>query len=194
MCYIFCCSIIQGVRFNYHQRNVRSRVSISNFQVSVSAFLTKSRSRLEIWARSRSRRLRSRLHHCALHPFINFLMDVKSQCVLIYLSLSNLSELGNFRDAINKDSNARKCWKVWKQIHNYFPIKKTFKRSKIILNRFFNIPTMISAQNIIFSASWNTISLTGNSNVFLTISYFYKSNHRKERPFFIQISFWCSFD
>ena len=36
-------------------RNVRSRVSVSNFQVSVSAFMTKSR--------SRSRRLRSRLHH-----------------------------------------------------------------------------------------------------------------------------------
>jgi len=25
MCQIFCCSIIQGVGFNYHQRNVRSR-------------------------------------------------------------------------------------------------------------------------------------------------------------------------
>jgi len=36
------------------------------FQVSVSAFMTKSLSRLEIWARSlsRSRRLRSRLHRC----------------------------------------------------------------------------------------------------------------------------------
>jgi len=47
---------------------VRSRVSVSNFQVSVpvSAFMTKSRPRLEIWARSRfrSRKLRSRLHHC----------------------------------------------------------------------------------------------------------------------------------
>ena len=31
MCQIFCCSIIQGVSFNYHQRNVRSRVSVSNF-------------------------------------------------------------------------------------------------------------------------------------------------------------------
>jgi len=59
---IFCCSIIQGVSFNYHQRTVRSRVLVSNFQVSVSAFMTKSR--LEIWARSRSRRLRSRLQHC----------------------------------------------------------------------------------------------------------------------------------
>ena len=71
MCQIFCCSIIQGLSFNYHHRNVRSRVSVSvsNFQVSVSvsAFMPKSRSRLEIWARSRSRsrsrRLRSRLHH-----------------------------------------------------------------------------------------------------------------------------------
>ena len=45
---ILCCSIIQGVSFNYHQRNVRSRVSVSNFQVSVSAFMTKSRSHLEI--------------------------------------------------------------------------------------------------------------------------------------------------
>ena len=62
MCQIFCCSIIP-VSFNYHQRNVRSRVSVSNFQVSVSAFMTKSRSRFKIWARSRSRRLRSRLHH-----------------------------------------------------------------------------------------------------------------------------------
>ena len=58
--------------FNYHQRNVRSRVSVSvsNFQVSVSAVMTKCRSwsRLEIWTRSRSwsRRLRSRLHHCLL--------------------------------------------------------------------------------------------------------------------------------
>jgi len=49
---------IQGVSFNYHHRNVRSRVL-----VSVSPFMTRSRSRLEIWARSRSRRLRSRLHH-----------------------------------------------------------------------------------------------------------------------------------
>ena len=34
---IFCCSIIQGVSLNYHRRNVRSRVTVSNFQVSVSA-------------------------------------------------------------------------------------------------------------------------------------------------------------
>ena len=40
---IFSCSVIQGVSFNYHQRNVRSRVSVSNFQVLVSAFVTKSR-------------------------------------------------------------------------------------------------------------------------------------------------------
>jgi len=57
MCQIIFCSIIQGVSFDYHQRNVRCRVSVL-------AFMTKSRSRLEIWARSRSRRLRSRLHHC----------------------------------------------------------------------------------------------------------------------------------
>ena len=62
MCQIFCCSIIR-ISFNNHQRNVRSRVSVSNFQVSVSAFMTKSRSRFKVWARSRSRRLRSRLHH-----------------------------------------------------------------------------------------------------------------------------------
>ena len=70
MCQIFHCFIIQGVGFNYHQRNVRSQASVSNFQVSVSAFMTKSRSRLEIWARSRSRRLRSRLHHCRLLRFL----------------------------------------------------------------------------------------------------------------------------
>jgi len=68
MCQIFCCSIIHSVSFN-HQRNVRSRISVSHFQVSVSDFMTKSRSRsrLEIWARSRSRRLRSRLHHWHAH-------------------------------------------------------------------------------------------------------------------------------
>jgi len=43
MCQIFSCSVIQGVSFNYHQSNVRSRVSASNFQVSVSAFMTNSR-------------------------------------------------------------------------------------------------------------------------------------------------------
>jgi len=65
MWHLFCCCIIQGVSFNYHHRNVRSRVSVSNFQVSVSAFMTKSRSRprLEIWARSWPQRLRSRLYH-----------------------------------------------------------------------------------------------------------------------------------
>ena len=68
MCQIFCCSIVQGVSFNYYQRNVRSRVSVSNFQVSVwSRLLWQSLglvSKFEIWTRSRSRRLRSRLHHC----------------------------------------------------------------------------------------------------------------------------------
>jgi len=58
MCQIFCCNIIQEVSFNYHQRNVRSRTS------RYPAFMTKSRSRLEIWARSR--RLRFRLNHCNL--------------------------------------------------------------------------------------------------------------------------------
>ena len=29
MCQIFCCCIIQGVSFNYHHRNVRSRSQIS---------------------------------------------------------------------------------------------------------------------------------------------------------------------
>jgi len=73
LCLLFCYCVIQGVSFNCHHRNVRSRVSVSvsNFQVSVSAFMTKSwsrsRSRLEIWAMSRSRRLRSRLHHWLLH-------------------------------------------------------------------------------------------------------------------------------
>ena len=84
MCQVFCCCIIQGVSFHYHERNVRSRVSVlvSNFQVSVSvsvsAFMTKSRSRLEIRARSRSRsrRLRSRLHHCLIDFFQNFLEEI----------------------------------------------------------------------------------------------------------------------
>jgi len=83
LCQIFCCSSIQGVSFNYHQRNVRSRVSVSNYQVSVSAFMTKFWSRLEIWARSpsRSRRLRSRLHHCILllRPTLDFDAD-SSHC------------------------------------------------------------------------------------------------------------------
>jgi len=39
------CSIFQGVSFNYHQGNVRSPFSVSSFQVSVSAFMAKSRSR-----------------------------------------------------------------------------------------------------------------------------------------------------
>ena len=54
MCQIFFCCIIQGVSFYFNHRNVRSWVSASNLQVSVSAFMTKSRSRLEIWARFRS--------------------------------------------------------------------------------------------------------------------------------------------
>jgi len=31
--HLFYCCISQGVSFNYHHRNVRSRVSVSNFQV-----------------------------------------------------------------------------------------------------------------------------------------------------------------
>ena len=79
MCLLFCYCVIQGVSFNYHHRNVRSRVSVSvsNFQVSVSAFMTKSRSRLEIWARSRSRRLRSRLHHWYTQNIIKYALKVR---------------------------------------------------------------------------------------------------------------------
>jgi len=64
----FVAAFFKELALNYHQRNVRSpvSVSVSKFRVSVSAFMTnsRSRSRLEISARSRSRRLRSRLHHC----------------------------------------------------------------------------------------------------------------------------------
>ena len=42
MCQTFCCSIIQEVSYNYHQRNVRSRVSVPNFQVSRSRLLWQS--------------------------------------------------------------------------------------------------------------------------------------------------------
>ena len=47
---------------------LKSRLSVSNYEsrVTVSDFLMKSRSRLEILTRSRSRRLRSRLHHWLL--------------------------------------------------------------------------------------------------------------------------------
>jgi len=45
--------------------------------------------------------------HDILYPFINFLMDVKSQCEHIYLSLSDLSELGSCSDETNKHLNAR---------------------------------------------------------------------------------------
>jgi len=58
---IFCCSIIEGVNFNYHQRNVRSLFSVSNFQVSVSSYRWSHG--LKIWASFQSRRLRSQLHH-----------------------------------------------------------------------------------------------------------------------------------
>jgi len=35
MCQIFCYSVVHGVSFYYHQRNVRSRVSVSNFLVGL---------------------------------------------------------------------------------------------------------------------------------------------------------------
>ena len=41
------CSIFQGVSFIYHQRNVRSRVSAPNLQVSVWAFMARSVSKFE---------------------------------------------------------------------------------------------------------------------------------------------------
>jgi len=52
-------------KFRQNAQILKSRVSVSNFKyrVSVSEFLMKSRSRLEILTRSLSRRLRSRLHH-----------------------------------------------------------------------------------------------------------------------------------
>jgi len=52
-------------KFCQNGQILKSRISVSNFKsrVSVSEFLMKSRSRLEILTRSRSRRLRSRLHH-----------------------------------------------------------------------------------------------------------------------------------
>jgi len=81
MCQIFCCCTVQGVSFNYHYRNVRSRVSVSNFQVSVSAFMSKTRSRLDIWARSRSRRLRSRLHHCQVMPQLRRLLPESTPAI-----------------------------------------------------------------------------------------------------------------
>ena len=70
------------------------------------------------------------------------------------ICLSNLDELWKFHDQTNEDLNARKCWKVCKQINNHFPIEITCDRSCIILNRlFFNIPTMISEPSNRFAAS-----------------------------------------
>jgi len=60
------------------------------------------------------------------------------------ICLRNLDKLWNFRDQINMDLNARKCWKVWKHINNHFPTEITSNRSNIILNRFLNIPATIS--------------------------------------------------
>jgi len=59
---IFCCSIIQGVSFNYHQRNVRSRVSVSSrnlSQVSVSEVTVSTTSLVSTHTRERQhKRLR----------------------------------------------------------------------------------------------------------------------------------------
>jgi len=61
--------------FRQYSQILKSRVSVSNFKsrVSVSEFLMKylSRSRLKILtkSRSRSRRLRSRVHYCWMHSF-----------------------------------------------------------------------------------------------------------------------------
>ena len=80
---------LEGDRFNYHQRNVRFRVTVSNFQVSVSfsTFMTKARSHLEIWARSLSRRLRSRLHHWQACAFICIFSSPCCVCLFSYLCL-----------------------------------------------------------------------------------------------------------
>ena len=84
--------------------------------------------------------------------------------------LSNLGELWNFRDQTNKDLNARKCWKVWKQINNHFLIEITCNRSNIILNQFLNKSNMIWETCHHFSASCKSISLTGNSRLFFSLS------------------------
>ena len=58
-------------KFWQNAQMLKSRVSVSNFKsrVTVSEFLMKSRSRLEIVIKSRSRRLRSRLHHWLLRCY-----------------------------------------------------------------------------------------------------------------------------
>jgi len=65
-----------------------------------------------------------------------------------------------------KDLNATKCWKVWKQLNNHFPIETTCNRSNIILNRCLNVLNMISEPSNCFSAPCKTISLTDNSKLF----------------------------
>ena len=56
---------------------------------------SRSRSRLEIWARSRSRRLRSRLHHCSSHWFLKFYYLPNIRIALVDLLFKNyLKKLG----------------------------------------------------------------------------------------------------
>jgi len=67
----------------------------------------------------------TRAHHCWLRAWVAVWAHIIYQ--------SNLGELWNFRDQTNKDLNARKCWKVRKQITNLFPIEITCKTSNLIL-------------------------------------------------------------
>ena len=70
---------------------LKSRVSVSNLKsrvsVSVWEFLMKSRSRLEILTRSRSRRLRSRLHHWLVYiqPINHFWLTRFVTCLFLVL-------------------------------------------------------------------------------------------------------------
>jgi len=125
-----CCSIIQGVRFNYHQGNVRSRisVSVSNFQVSVSVFMKKSRFRLEIWARSRSRRLLSRVHHCVISLCANELgLSIRnSETLWKWLCLSSR--------VIDYDSGWVILWKTWLESSHHFS-QRDSSRVQVTKNR-----------------------------------------------------------
>jgi len=62
-------------KFRQNTQILKSRVSVSNFKSRVSEFLMKSRSRLKILTRSRSRRLRSRLHHWQLLTGFSLLLQ-----------------------------------------------------------------------------------------------------------------------
>ena len=70
---------------------LKSRVSVSNYKSRVSEVLMKSRfrSRLEILTRSRSRRLRSRLHHCWTYCMHNHCFPTCYRCK-IWVSLRKL--------------------------------------------------------------------------------------------------------